>query len=141
MAEHRTNPACAVCHQVMDPIGLALENFDAVGAWRSHDGDALIDASGQLADGTKVDGVVSLRKALTASPDLFARTFTEKLLTYALGRGLTYNDMPVVRSIVREAARSDYRFSAIVLGIVRSTPFQMRSVPALESARLEGGVH
>ncbi|HSR07804.1 MAG TPA: DUF1592 domain-containing protein [Bryobacteraceae bacterium] len=141
MAEHRTNPACAVCHQVMDPIGLALENFDAVGAWRSHDGDALIDASGQLADGTKVDGVVSLRKALTASPDLFARTFTEKLLTYALGRGLTYHDMPVVRSIVREAARSDYRFSAIVLGIVRSTPFQMRSVPALESARLEGGVH
>lgn len=141
MAEHRTNPACAVCHQVMDPIGLALENFDAVGAWRSHDGDALIDASGQLADGTKVDGVVSLRKALTASPDLFARTFTEKLLTYALGRGLTYHDMPVVRSIVREAARSDYRFSAIVLGIVRSTPFQMRSVPALESARLGGEVH
>ena len=141
MAEHRTNPACAVCHQVMDPIGLALENFDAVGAWRSHDGDAVIDASGQLADGTKVDGVVSLRKALTASPDLFARTFTEKLLTYALGRGLAYNDMPVVRSIVREAARSDYRFSGIVLGIVGSTPFQMRSVPTLESARLEGGVH
>jgi hypothetical protein len=141
MAEHRTNPACAVCHQVMDPIGLALEEFDAVGAWRSHDGDALIDASGQLADGTKVDGVVSLRKALTASPDLFARTFTGKLLTYALGRGLTYHDMPVVRSIVREAARSDYRFSAIVLGIVRSTPFQMRSVPVVESARLEGGVH
>jgi hypothetical protein len=141
MAEHRTNPACAVCHQVMDPIGLALEEFDAVGAWRSHDGDGLIDASGQLADGTKVDGVVSLRKALTASPDLFARTFTGKLLTYALGRGLTYHDMPVVRSIVREAARSDYRFSAIVLGIVRSTPFQMRSVPVVESARLEGGVH
>jgi len=101
----------------------------------------LIDASGQLADGTKVDGVVSLRKALTASPDPFARTFTEKLLTYALGRGLTYHDMPVVRSIVRDAARSNYRFSAIVLGIVRSTPFQMRSVPALESAHLEGGVH
>ena len=140
MAEHRTNPACAVCHQVMDPIGLALENFDAVGAWRSHDGDALIDASGQLADGTKIDGVVSLRKALTASPDMFARTFTEKLLTYALGRGLDYRDMPVVRSIVRDAARDNYRFSSVLMGIVQSTPFQMRSVPALESAHLENGV-
>ena len=141
MSEHRTNPACAVCHQLMDPIGLALENFDAVGAWRSHDGDVLIDASGQMADGTQLNGVVSLRKALTASPDLFARTFTERLLIYALGRGLTYHDMPIVRSIVREAARSDYRFSAIVLGIVRSSLFQMRSVSAVESARAKVGVH
>jgi mono/diheme cytochrome c family protein len=140
MAEHRTNPACAVCHQVMDPIGLALENFDAVGAWRSHDGGSLIDASGQLADGTKIDGVVGLRKALTASPDMFARTFTEKLLTYALGRGADYRDMPVVRSIVKDAAHSGYRFSAIVMGIVRSTPFQMRSAGPLQSARLETGV-
>ena len=134
MAVHRTNPACAVCHQVMDPIGLALENFDAVGGWRAEDGGALIDASGQLADGTKVNGVVSLRQALSARPEMFARTLTEKLLTYALGRGLDYHDMPVVRSIVNDAARNNYRFSAIVLGIIQSAPFQMRSAGTVESA-------
>ena len=127
MTEHRANPACAVCHQVMDPIGFALENFDAVGAWRTHDGAAAIDASGQLAGGTKVDGVASLRQALVSQPDQFAFALTEKLLTYALGRGLDYRDMPVVRGIVKDAGRNGYRFSEIVMGIVRSTPFQMRS--------------
>lgn len=126
MTEHRANPACAVCHKIMDPIGFALENFDPVGAWRTQEPGGPVDASGQLADGTKVDGVVSLRQALIKRPELFANTLTEKLLTYALGRGLAYYDMPVVRGIVRDSAQQDYRFSSIVLGIVRSVPFQMR---------------
>jgi hypothetical protein len=114
----------------MDPLGFGLENFDAVGAWRTRDGGTLgdpIDASGQLVDGTRVDGVVALRRALLREPDMFVRTLTEKLLTYAVGRGLSASDMPVVRSIVREAAASNDRFSAIVLGIVHSVPFQMRT--------------
>jgi hypothetical protein len=114
----------------MDPIGFALENFDAVGAWRVKDGGTLgdsIDASGQLADGTKVDGVVALRNALVRQPETFVRTMSEKLLTYAVGRGLTAADMPVVRAIVRDARGDDYRFSSLVLGIVRSVPFQMRT--------------
>ncbi len=126
MAEHRANPACATCHKVMDPIGFAMENFDAVGAWRTREPGGPIDASGNLADGTKIDGVVSLRKALVSHPDQFVDTLTEKLLTYALGRGLSYNDMPVVRGIVRDSAQQNYRFTSIVLGIVRSAPFQMR---------------
>jgi mono/diheme cytochrome c family protein len=126
MAEHRANPVCASCHKVMDPIGFALENFDAVGAWRTREAGGAIDASGELADGTKVDGVVTLRETLLSRPDVFVGTMTEKLLTYGLGRGLDYHDMPVVRSIVRQAAASDYRFTALVLGIVNSVPFQMR---------------
>jgi Protein of unknown function (DUF1592)/Protein of unknown function (DUF1588)/Protein of unknown function (DUF1585)/Protein of unknown function (DUF1587)/Protein of unknown function (DUF1595)/Planctomycete cytochrome C len=129
MAEHRANPSCATCHKIMDPIGFALENFDAVGEWRTREAGGAIDASGELADGTRIDGVVALRQALVRRPDAFASTLTEKLLTYGLGRGLDYYDMPVVRGIVRDAARSDYRFSAIVMGIVRSTPFQMRTTP------------
>jgi hypothetical protein len=129
MAEHRANPACATCHKIMDPIGFALENFDAVGEWRSREAGGAIDASGQLADGTPIDGVVTLREALVRHPEMFASTLTEKLLTYGLGRGLDYYDMPVVRGIVRDSSRNDYRFSAIVLGIVRSTPFQMRATP------------
>jgi hypothetical protein len=127
MAEHRANPVCASCHKVMDPIGFALENFDAVGAWRTREAGGAIDASGELADGTKVDGVVTLRQALLGRPEVFVGTMTEKLLTYALGRGLDYHDMPVVRSIVRQSAASDYRFSSLVLGIVKSVPFQMRT--------------
>jgi Protein of unknown function (DUF1592)/Protein of unknown function (DUF1588)/Protein of unknown function (DUF1585)/Protein of unknown function (DUF1587)/Protein of unknown function (DUF1595)/Cytochrome C oxidase, cbb3-type, subunit III len=126
LEEHRSNPACAACHTMMDPIGFALENFDAVGAWRIHDSGADIDVSGQLVDGTKVDGPASLRQALVNHSDAFIRTFTEKLLTYALGRGLEYYDMPAVRAIDREAAGSGNHFSAIILGIVKSTPFQMR---------------
>jgi hypothetical protein len=126
MIEHRANPACASCHKVMDPVGFALENFDPVGAWREN------DASGELADGTQVNGVVQLRQALTRNPELFVGTLTEKLLTYALGRGLDYKDMPAVRKIARGAAAENYRFSAIVMGIVRSTPFQMRMAPETE---------
>ncbi len=126
MAEHRINAVCASCHKIMDPIGLALENFDAIGAWRSQDAGVPIDATGELADGTKVDGVVTLRKALLSRPEVFVGTMTEKLLTYALGRGLDYHDMPAVRAILRDAAAKNYRFSALVLGVVHSTPFQMR---------------
>ena len=130
LEQHRANPTCASCHRVMDPIGFALENFDAVGAWRVKDGGTLgdsIDASGQLADGTRVDGVVALRNALVREPETFVRTMTEKLLTYAVGRGLTASDMPVVRATVRDARAENYRFSSLVLGIVRSVPFQMRT--------------
>ena len=129
MEQHRRNPACASCHRMIDPAGLALENFDATGAWRARDGGTrgtVVDASGQLVDGTSINGVVELRKALVREPETFVRTTTEKLLTYALGRGLTAADMPAVRTIVRDAQRDDYRFSSIVLGIVRSVPFQMR---------------
>jgi hypothetical protein len=129
MVEHRANPVCASCHKVMDPIGFALENFDAIGSWRSHDAGLKIDTSGELADGSKVNGVVELRQALTRDPELFVGTFTEKLLTYALGRGLDYRDMPAVRKIVRQATPANYKFSAIVMGIVQSTPFQMRIAP------------
>ncbi len=127
MEAHRANPACASCHKLLDPLGFALENFDAVGAWRVRDAGVAIDASGQLTDGTRVNGVVTLRQALVRNPDVFVRTFVEKLMTYALGRGLNYYDGPAVRAVVREGAAHDYRFSAIVLGIVTSTPFQMRT--------------
>jgi mono/diheme cytochrome c family protein len=126
MVEHRRNPVCASCHNVMDPIGLSLENFDVVGSWRTEDAGSAIDATGQLVDGSKVDGVVTLRKALMAHPDVFVRTMTEKMLIYALGRGLDARDMPAVRAIMREAGASDYRFQSLVLGIVHSTPFTMR---------------
>ena len=132
MAEHRTNPTCATCHKVMDPVGLALENFDAVGAWRTSEAGGPIDASGQLADGTAVDGVVTLRKAILDRPDLFVGTMIEKLMTYALGRGVGPEDMPSVRRILRDAAANEYRFSSLVLGIVKSVPFQMRMKPAVE---------
>jgi hypothetical protein len=125
MEEHRANPACASCHKMMDPIGFALENFDGIGTWRTAQFGQTLDASGQLVDGSKLDGVVSLREALVRYSPQFVRTFTEKLLTYALGRGVDAPDMPVVRSIVREAARSDYRFSSLIIGIVNSEPFQM----------------
>jgi hypothetical protein len=126
LEEHRKNPACAVCHKIMDPVGFALENFDAVGQWRDVDAGNPIDASGVLVDGTKVDGPVALRNAIAKRPQTFAGTMTEKMLTYALGRGVEYYDMPAVRQIVREMAANDYRFSSLVLGIVKSAPFQMR---------------
>jgi mono/diheme cytochrome c family protein len=124
---HRANAACASCHKVMDPIGLTLENFDHVGKWRTMDGKAPIDASAQLVDGTKLDGPLTLRRALLERSDVFATVATEKLLTYASGRAVQYQDMPAVRTIVRDAARDKYRFSSLVLGIVKSTPFQMRT--------------
>ena len=130
MEQHRRSPACANCHKIMDPIGLALENFDAVGAWRTMDGATAIDASGQLSDGSRIDGPVSLRDALLRRRDVFVRTVTEKLLTYALGRSLEFSDMPAVRTIARDAARHEYRWSSVVLGIVASPLFQMRTAPA-----------
>jgi mono/diheme cytochrome c family protein len=128
MEQHRARPACGSCHGVMDPLGFALENFDAVGEWRARDrwADVAIDASGMLVDGTTVAGPADLRAALLRRPEQFVQTVTEKLMTYALGRSLEYYDMPAVRQIVRDAARQDYRFSALVMGIVRSAPFQMR---------------
>jgi hypothetical protein len=127
MEEHRKNPACATCHKMMDPLGFALENFDGVGRWRSRaEGNAPIDASAVLPDGTAFDGVDGLRRVLLSRSDLFVHTMTEKLLTYALGRGLEYYDQPAVRGIVRDAAKHDLRFSGLILGIVNSAPFQMR---------------
>jgi hypothetical protein len=126
LEEHRKNPVCAQCHRLMDPIGFALESFDAVGAARRRESGSAIDASGQLANGVKVSGPASLREALVSDPNIFVTTMTEKMLTYALGRGLGAEDMPIVRNIVRSAARTNYRFSTIVAGIVKSTPFQMR---------------
>jgi hypothetical protein len=126
MEQHRANPACASCHKVMDPLGLALENFDAVGAWRTRESGMPIDASGELTDGTRIDGVVALRESLLERPEVLVGAITEKLLTYALGRGLDPADMPAVRAIVRAAASEGYRFSSLVRGIVTSVPFQMR---------------
>lgn len=125
MEQHRKNPACAVCHLKMDPLGFALENFDAVGKWRVSSDGIPIDASASLPDGTKFDGAAGLRTVLAARSGEFVRTVTEKLLTYALGRELQAYDFPAVRGILRAAAASDYRWSAIILGIVKSTPFQM----------------
>jgi len=131
MEQHRKNEPCRSCHQLMDPIGLALENFDGVGSWRAKDGGLPVDASGRMFDGTKLDGPVSLRRAILSHSDAFVGTFTGNLLAYALGRVVDYRDMPMVRSIEQQAARSDNRFSSFVLGIVKSMPFQMR--------RAEGG--
>ena len=127
MEEHRTNPACAVCHKVMDPLGFALENFDAIGRWRVTDeAGVVVDASGVLGDGTAVNGPATFRAALLEYEDSFVRTLTEKLLTYALGRGIEYYDQPSVRQIVAAAARDDHRWSSIILQVVQSMPFQMR---------------
>ncbi|MBF8305661.1 MAG: hypothetical protein HW398_849, partial [Acidobacteria bacterium] len=126
MSQHRTNPACAVCHARMDPLGFALDNFDAIGRWRDTEGSTPVDPSGVLPDGTKFTGPAELRKILMVQNQEFARTVSEKLLQYALGRGVEYYDEPVVRQIVRQAAPSDYRWSSLVLGIVKSIPFQMR---------------
>jgi mono/diheme cytochrome c family protein len=126
MEEHRRNPACAGCHKLMDPIGLALENFDGTGRWRTSDGGSRVDPAAQLADGTSVDGPAGLRAAILRRPDMFARNMTEMLLTYALGHGIEHSDLPHVRGILKESVKADYRFSSLVLGIVKSVPFQMR---------------
>jgi len=126
MEQHRANPVCAGCHKIMDPIGLSLENFDGVGQWRIADAGIKIDTSGQLVDGTRVDGPASLRKALLDRPEAFVGAMTEKLLMYGVGRETKYYDMPVVRAVMRESASERYRFSELVLGIVKSAPFQMR---------------
>jgi mono/diheme cytochrome c family protein len=125
LERHRISPTCSSCHQIFEPMGIALENFDAVGGWRTLDEGVPIDATGVLPDGTKVDGVVTLRGALLRYSDQFVRVVTEKLMTYALGRGVEYQDMPMVRGIARDAAANKYRFSSLVMGIVKSDPFQM----------------
>jgi len=127
LEQHRANPVCATCHSQMDPLGFALENFDGTGSWRTIDADAPIDASGILPDGTRFQGPVELQRVLIESKsEEFVNTVTEKLLTYALGRGVESYDAPAIRSIIREAAPDDYRWSSLILGIVKSTPFQMR---------------
>ena len=131
MEQHRANPVCASCHRLMDPVGLSLENFDAIGRWRDRsETRGAIDATGELPDGTPFDGPSGLKAALLRHPDRFVTTVTEKLMTYALGRGVEYYDAPAVRAIVRDAARDGYRLSSLVKGVVRSAPFQMRRSPS-----------
>jgi hypothetical protein len=128
LESHRENPTCAACHDIIDPVGFALENFDAIGQWRDRTVDGLaIDSVGILSDGTEVDGPAALRNALLQDPEIFAGTVTEKLMIYALGRGLEPADIPVVRSVIRDAADDDYALSSLIVGIVHSFPFQMRS--------------
>jgi hypothetical protein len=127
LARHRADPACASCHRLMDPVGFALENYDAVGRWRTLQRGVPVDSSGGLPDGTKVSGVGELEAAILRRPDVFVGTLVEKLLTFALGRGIEPTDGPAVRRVVREASRNDYRFSSLVTGIVQSQPFQMRT--------------
>jgi hypothetical protein len=129
MEQHRANPACAVCHKLMDPLGFALENFDGIGKWRAVEGGTPIDSSGMLPNGTPFQGPAELRRVLLTQREGFVATLTEKLLTYALGRGPEHYDMPAVRKIMRGAAPSEYRWSFLILGIVQSTPFQMRRSP------------
>jgi hypothetical protein len=126
MEEHRKNPVCAACHTIMDPIGFSLESFDLIGRSRTTDGGVPIDATGQLVDGTRLDGPASLRRALLSRSGVFVQTMTEKLLIYGTGRALKYYDMPVVRSITHDAARNDNKFSSLIVGVVKSDPFQMR---------------
>jgi hypothetical protein len=127
MELHRTNPVCASCHQIMDPIGFSLENFDNTGKWRTLDGRTSIDASGTLVDGTRLNGPATLRQALLAKSDVFAGVFAERLLTYAIGRAVRPQDMPTVRAIRRSTSRDRYRFSSFVNAIVASAPFQMKT--------------
>ena len=128
LAEHRTNAACASCHRLIDPVGFSLEQFDAVGRWRTLEEGKPVDAAGGLPDGSEFDGVAGLEKALLKRPELFVRTLTEKLFTFALGRAPEESDAPAIRKIVRDARANDYRFSSLIVGITTSTPFQMRRV-------------
>jgi hypothetical protein len=140
MEIHRANPSCAGCHRSMDALGFTLENFNAVGAWRTRDAGLDVNAQGTMADGQAAVGVTGLRAALLKRPEVFVQTLTDKLMTYALGRGLQYYDMPAIRRILRESAAQDDRFSSIVLGIVKSTPFEMRrKAEAAVEARLDTG--
>jgi len=131
MERHRANPVCAGCHRAMDPIGFAMENFDGIGRWRAREDGQPIDASGTLFTGAQLDGVNGLRQELARRPDVFVGVLTERMLTYAVGRGLEYYDMPAVRTIVRHARADNYRFSSIVLGVARSVPFQMKETTAV----------
>ena len=127
MEEHRKSPACSGCHKLMDPIGLALENFDGIGRWRTSDNGARIDPASELADGARINSTVALRQAMLRRTDMFARNMTEMLLSYGLGHSIEYYDMPFVRAIVKDAERSGCTFSSLVLGIMKSAPFQSRT--------------
>jgi hypothetical protein len=136
MERHRANPVCAGCHRAMDPIGFAMENFDGIGRWRAKEDGQPIDASGTLFTGAKLDGVAGLRRELSRRPDVFVGVLTERMLTYAVGRGLEHYDMPAVRTIVHDARAADYRFSSIILGVARSVPFQMKEItPSVKETR------
>src|SRR5690606_20421704 len=137
LERHRTEPSCNHCHGVIDPLGQALERFDAIGEWREieRDSGVPVDSTGRLASGVEVEGPVGLRRALAAEPEMFVQALTEKLLTFALGRRLEYYDMPTVRAIVRRAAEDDYRFSSIVMGIANSVPFRMRAAAQSGASR------
>jgi hypothetical protein len=132
MEEHRKNPACNSCHRVIDPLGLALENFDVTGAWRIKDNEVPIDSAGELYDGTKMAGPDGLRGAMLKNKEIFLQTFTENLTTYALGRRVEFYDMPAIRQIVREAAKNDYRMSSFFLSVVKSPAFQMSAADVAE---------
>jgi hypothetical protein len=134
LEHHRTNPVCASCHARMDPLGFSLENFDALGKWRTHDGAAAINASGVLLDGMKVDCPAALRQALVSQKDQFVKAVAGKLLMYGVGRQMEYFDAPAIRAIVRSAEADDYRWSSMILAIVRSTPFQMRGTKQIAAA-------
>jgi hypothetical protein len=134
MEAHRVNPSCAGCHQSFEPMGLAMENFDAVGAWRTLDAGQPIDPTGVTNDGTRLDGLRSLREFTLSNGEIFAQSVTEKLLTYAIGRGLEYEDMPLVRSITHAAAEDDYRFSSLLMGVIRSPAFTMNAKNATDTA-------
>jgi hypothetical protein len=139
MVQHRANAVCASCHARMDPLGFAMENFDALGSWRTRSGsDSAIDATGVLPDGTRFDGITGLRQVLLSRRDQFAMTVVEKLMTYALGRGVEYYDAPAIRAITRDAASSEYKLSSLILGVIKSTPFQMRAHTA---ANKEANAH
>jgi hypothetical protein len=125
MEIHRQNPACAACHQRMDPLGFALENFDALGKWRTSSDGAPVDPSAIFPDGTRFEGVAGLRALLASHKEDFVRTLSAKLLAYAIGRGLDYRDMPAIRGIARDAAAADYSWSSIITGIVKSPAFRM----------------
>ena len=126
LAEHRANPACASCHDIMDPVGFSLENFDAVGRWREYENGLPVDASGGFLGGSEFVGVDELERALLKRPELFVGTFAEKLLTFALGRGVEPYDAPAIRKVIKEAQGDDFKFSSVILALVHSTPFQMR---------------
>jgi hypothetical protein len=139
MEEHRKNPACTSCHRVIDPLGLALENFDATGAWRIKDNEVPVDSVGDLYDGTKMEGPRGLQQALMKHSDVFLLSFTENLMTYALGRRIEYSDMPAIRAVVREAAKNDNRMSSFILGVANSAAFRMAKAPESKQLTTDAG--
>jgi hypothetical protein len=141
MEEHRKSPSCTSCHRVIDPLGLALDNFDVTGAWRTKENQVPVDSEGDLYDGTRMNGPGGLQAALVAHSDMVLRSFTENLLTYALGRRLEYTDMPAVRAVVNGAARADHRLSAFVLGVVDTPAFRMSTSEGSRAATSTAGQH